>query len=76
MRTWVKRVMIGLFIFNICQFTTWSVLLYPTMKVWLHSFAYLVLMSWWANFAASIAAVGTSIIMLEQMRRDKEDNGK
>lgn len=76
MRSWVRKIIVGLFVFNMLQLIAWSLLSYPSMTVWLKSIQWIVLMSWYANFASSIAALGTSIIMLEQMRRDREDNGK
>lgn len=76
MRPWVKRIIIGLACFNGLQLVAWSVLFYPSITVWLKSTPWIVIMSWYANFAASIAALGTSIIMLEQLRRDRQENGK
>lgn len=42
--------------FNKTMIVVWIILLPPTLLWWRESVVYLVLLSWWANFASHIAA--------------------
>jgi hypothetical protein len=73
MSKWVKKLIVSLMVFNLFQLIGWSILLYPSVTKLKNSIGWIVFMSWYANWVGAIAALGTSIIMVEQMRKDKED---
>jgi hypothetical protein len=66
----MKRLEKALFWFNVTQCTAWGLLIAPTLLIWRNSIPWLAFMSVWANFAAAIAAVGTSLIQRHARKQE------
>lgn len=53
---------------------TWLLLLIPTLLWWKDSLVWVVVMSWWANVAASAAAFYGLLTELKAKQRAKDDD--
>lgn len=53
----------------------WFVLLVPSLLIWKDSILWIIVMSWWANVAASAAAFVAAHGEWKQQQREEKRNG-
>lgn len=50
----------------------WTLLLVPSLMLWINSTPWIVVMSWWANVSASAANFTAAYMMLMQMKENSD----
>lgn len=64
-RRTLNRVETGMLWFNLASTLIWALLIVPTLLWWRESILWIALMSVWANFAASLAALVSALAARE-----------